>query len=49
MLDAKASLEASHNLNNDELKSLEIKKSSLLELKNRYEKLLGNIATTPNV
>jgi len=49
ILDAKASLEASHNLNNDELKSLEIKKSSLLELKNRYEKLLGNIATTPNV
>jgi hypothetical protein len=49
MLDAKASLEASNNLNNDELKSLEIKKSSLLELKNRYEKLLGNIATTPNV
>lgn len=46
---AKASLEASNNLNNDELKSLEIKKSSLLELKNKYEKLLGNIATTPNV
>jgi hypothetical protein len=41
-------LEASNNLNNDELKSLEIKKSSLLELKNKYEKLLGNIATTPN-
>lgn len=49
IFDSKASLEASNNLNNDELKSLEIKKSSLLELKNRYEKLLGNIATTPNV
>lgn len=49
ILNSKASLEASSNLNNDELKSLEIKKSSLLELKNRYEKLLGNIATTPNV
>jgi hypothetical protein len=31
------------------MKSLEIKKSSLLELKNKYEKALGNIATTPNV
>ncbi len=49
IFDSKASLEASNNLNNDELKSLEIKKSSLLELKNRYEKQLGNIATTPNV
>jgi hypothetical protein len=49
IFDSKASLEASNNLNNDELKSLEIKKSSLLELKIRYEKLLGNIATTPNV
>jgi hypothetical protein len=49
MINAKASLEASNNLNNDELKSLEIKKSSLLELRNRYEKQLGNIATTPNV
>jgi hypothetical protein len=49
MLDAKANLEASHTLNNDELKSLDIKKSSLIELKNKYEKLLGNIATTPNV
>lgn len=49
VLDAKANLEASYHLNNDELKSLEIKKSSLLELKNKYEKILGNIATTPNV
>jgi hypothetical protein len=34
---------------NDKLKSLEIKKTSLLELKEKYKKLLGNIATTPNV
>lgn len=46
---AKASLEASNTLSNDELKNLEMRKASLVELKNKYEKDLGNIATTPNV
>jgi hypothetical protein len=49
--DAKAKIEGSmdaENLN-DKLNSLEIRKTSLLELKNKYEKALGNIATTPNV
>jgi hypothetical protein len=49
--DAKAKIEGSmdaENLN-DKLNSLEIRKTSLLELKNKYEKELGNIATTPNV
>jgi hypothetical protein len=48
---AKAKIEGSmdaENLN-DKLNSLEIRKTSLLELKNKYEKELGNIATTPNV
>lgn len=48
---AKAKIEGSmdaENLN-DKLKGLEIRKTSLLELKDKYEKLLGNIATTPNV
>lgn len=48
---AKARIEGSMDADNlnDKLKSLEIKKTSLLELKEKYKKLLGNIATTPNV
>jgi len=34
---------------NDKLKGLEIRKTSLTELRDKYKNALGNIATTPNV